>query len=268
MSDGQEFLQRVRDVRRRLAENSRLESRGQGDFERVSLSEGDADALRDLFIADKSRVVVEIGLAYASSALAILEALLVAGADGARHLVIDAFQDRFDDAGWNSITAAGLTEVCSLVRERSQLVLPQLIRDGFVADAASWTEAICSTTCSSTWPFCPTSYGREGSSSSMTASGPRSVLRCGTFRSTPGGNPCRSKWKDGFAPIGYPTHRSNHASRTSNRSGSTRRPKPTCLPQSSLETSHNSRPTIPTSDLPQSPACGCIHVGMLKLSRR
>lgn len=102
----------------------------------MSLPEGDADALRDLLIADKSRVVIEIGLAYGSSALAILEALLVAGADDARHLVIDAFQDRFDDAGWNSITAAGLTEVCSLVRERSQLVLPRLIRDGLVADAA------------------------------------------------------------------------------------------------------------------------------------
>lgn len=125
----------VRSIRRKLAEDGPMNARADGDFERVSLPGGDADVLRDLLIAEDARVVIEIGLAYGSSALAIAEAL-VAGDRGAVHLIIDAFQDEFHDAGWNAIVAAGLTDVCSLVRERSQLALPRLVRDGLVVDAA------------------------------------------------------------------------------------------------------------------------------------
>jgi hypothetical protein len=55
--------------------------------------------LRDLLLAENARVVIEIGLAYGSSALTIAEAL-VSGERGAIHLIIDAFQDQFHDAGW------------------------------------------------------------------------------------------------------------------------------------------------------------------------
>ena len=85
-------------------------------------------------IAERARVVIEIGLAYGSSALAIGEAL--ASHEVAQHLVIDAFQDRFDNVGWDSITDAGLETICELRRERSQLALPRLVAEGFVADAA------------------------------------------------------------------------------------------------------------------------------------
>jgi hypothetical protein len=80
--------------------------------------------------------VIEIGLAYGSSALAIAEALVSEGTEGAVHIVIDAHQDEFHDAGWNALVAAGLTGVCSLLRERSQLALPRLVADGVVVDAA------------------------------------------------------------------------------------------------------------------------------------
>jgi hypothetical protein len=58
------------------------------------------------------------------------------GAHGAAHVIIDAFQDQFHDAGWNTIVSAGLTGLCSLLRERSQLALPRLVADDLVADAA------------------------------------------------------------------------------------------------------------------------------------
>ncbi len=80
--------------------------------------------------------MVEIGLAYGVSALAIAEALITQRTRHATHLIIDAFQDQFGDAGWNAIEAAGLSGVCSLIRERSQLALPRLVAEGFIADAA------------------------------------------------------------------------------------------------------------------------------------
>jgi predicted O-methyltransferase YrrM len=80
--------------------------------------------------------VVEIGLAYGVSALAIAEALIAQQTRRTTHLIIDAFQDQFRDAGWNATEAAGLGGVCSLVRERSQLALPRLLAEGLVADAA------------------------------------------------------------------------------------------------------------------------------------
>lgn len=90
--------------------------------------------LRDLLISENARTVIEIGLAYGSSALAIGEAL--ASKPDAKHLVIDAFQDQLKNAGWDAITEAGLDAMCILLAERSQLVLPRLITEAFVADAA------------------------------------------------------------------------------------------------------------------------------------
>jgi predicted O-methyltransferase YrrM len=127
---------RVREVRETLAEASGRYARSDGDFERVSLPAGDADVLRDLLIAERPRVVIEVGLAYGSSALAVAEALLNIGRPRPRHVIVDAFQDRFGDAGWNAITTAGVADVSCLLRERSQIVLPRLMADGFVADAA------------------------------------------------------------------------------------------------------------------------------------
>ncbi len=81
-------------------------------------------------------MVVEIGLAYGVSALAIAEALASRGSGRVAHVIIDAFQDQFDDAGWDALEEAGLAEMCSLLREPSQLALPRLLTEGLVADAA------------------------------------------------------------------------------------------------------------------------------------
>jgi predicted O-methyltransferase YrrM len=128
-------LAAVREGRRRLAEVGPVRSRGDGDFGRVALPDGDGDVLRDLLLAERARVVVEIGLAYGSSALAIGEALMSQGAPDSKHVIIDAYQHLFENAGWEAITDAGLSDMCTLVTERSQLALPRLLTEDFVADA-------------------------------------------------------------------------------------------------------------------------------------
>ncbi|MGH8995914.1 MAG: class I SAM-dependent methyltransferase, partial [Acidimicrobiales bacterium] len=111
-------------------------TRSPGDFARVALPEAECDLLRDLLVGEGARVVIEIGLAYGGSTLAIGEALLAGRSERPRHLVIDAFQHRFHDAGWEAVEAAGLPAITTLLRERSQLALPRLVGEGFVADAA------------------------------------------------------------------------------------------------------------------------------------
>lgn len=136
VSSAVDVLEDVRAARRRLVESGPRSVRSAGDFERVALPSADADVLRDLLIAERATTVIEVGLAYGSSALAIAEALVSGGSPDVRHIVIDAHQDQFHGAGWDAILAAGLDDVCSLLPLRSQLALPRLAENGFVADTA------------------------------------------------------------------------------------------------------------------------------------
>jgi predicted O-methyltransferase YrrM len=136
MATDRRLLANVRNARRALAAEGPGWERGEGDFARVALPGRDCDVLRDVFAEERARVVIEIGLAYGSSALAIAEALVEQGAGDAKHVIIDAYQDRFHNVGWEAIASAGLGEVCTLVAERSQIALPRLVTEGFVADAA------------------------------------------------------------------------------------------------------------------------------------
>ncbi len=123
-------------MRRELVEVGPALERSDGDFDRVSLPARDCDVLRDLLVGENARTVIEIGLAYGSSALAIGEALVLQGAEGSKHVVIDPYQESFHNAGWEAITAAGLGDVCTLFAERSQFALPRLLTEGFLVDAA------------------------------------------------------------------------------------------------------------------------------------
>lgn len=128
-------LERVREARRRLASDGPPWQRSSGDFAVVTLPEQDCDAIRDAIAAERPGTVLEIGLAYGSSALAIGEALVATG--GHRHLILDPYQDSgFNDAGWSSIRAAGLDGIAVLLREPSQIAMPRLIGEGVVVDAA------------------------------------------------------------------------------------------------------------------------------------
>jgi len=132
----QDLAGRIRAARRRLAADGPPRVRSGGDFERVSVPVSDGDVLRDLLLAERPDTVIEIGLAYGSSALAIAEALVTAGPDEARHVILDPYQKHFHGCGWAAITEAGLAGLCRLVPERSQIALPRLLGEGFAADAA------------------------------------------------------------------------------------------------------------------------------------
>jgi predicted O-methyltransferase YrrM len=130
--------QRVQDVRRRLAREGPPWTRDRaGDFDTVTVPERDCDALRDLLVAEGAGTVVEIGLAYGRSALAIGEALVIVGAARPRHVIIDPFQaTAWSNVGWGLLQAAGLDTIARLVLEPSSLALAQLVAEGLVADAA------------------------------------------------------------------------------------------------------------------------------------
>jgi hypothetical protein len=70
------LLGQVQDARRRLAAVGPGHVRSAGDFERISIPQPDDDVLRDLLLLERPTKVVEIGLAYGTSALAIAEALV------------------------------------------------------------------------------------------------------------------------------------------------------------------------------------------------
>lgn len=132
-------LSRVQRVRRELDRSGPPWTRDVpgDDFARVSLPAADCDALRDLLAAAGVSTVVEIGLAYARSALAIGEALVSSGRDDIVHIVIDPYQaSAYRHAGWNLLVAAGLDRICRLVPEPSQIALSRMAVDGFIADAA------------------------------------------------------------------------------------------------------------------------------------
>jgi predicted O-methyltransferase YrrM len=136
-ADREVLLTRVRAVRRRLAREVLARIPGSADdFALTTFPERDCDALRDTLIAERAASVIEVGLAYGSSALAIGEALVTTGAGRPRHVVLDPYSDAWSNIGWHVIQEAGLAPYTTLVTERSQLYLPRLAAQGFVADAA------------------------------------------------------------------------------------------------------------------------------------
>jgi len=111
----------IREVRRRLALDGPPWTRAlDGDFDRVAVPERDCDLLRDLLITEGMETVVEIGLGYASSALAIGEALVSVGAPRRQHVIIDPVQDiEWGDVGWQLLRSAGLDPIAQLIRQPS-----------------------------------------------------------------------------------------------------------------------------------------------------
>src|SRR5215475_13694504 len=130
--------QRVIDVRRQHGRDGPAWTRDEaGDLERVTVPERDCDAIRDLLIREGVSRIVEIGLAYGSSALAIGEALVSIGGVGPAHVIIDSLQaTTWSNVGWRLVQSAGLDTIARLMLQRSSVALPQLIAGGFTADAA------------------------------------------------------------------------------------------------------------------------------------
>jgi len=131
-------LERVRDVRHRLAHEGPPWTRDHADdFGTVTVPERDCDALRDLLIDEGVETVVEVGLAYGRSALAIGEALLAVDARRPLHVIIDPLQaTEWSNVGWQMLRSAGLDAIARLVLQPSSLALPRLVAEGVTADAA------------------------------------------------------------------------------------------------------------------------------------
>ncbi len=137
-TDAEERLRRVQATRAELHGAGPKRSRPfEGDFERVALPPADCDILRDALIAARAHAVIEVGLAYGSSALAIGEALCSTGMTDVSHIVIDPFQaTAYDNVGRDALDAAGLAEHTTFIGEESSVVLARLAASGFTADAA------------------------------------------------------------------------------------------------------------------------------------
>jgi predicted O-methyltransferase YrrM len=134
----EERRNRIRDVRRQLVQDGPPRSRPhERDFETVSLPERDCDLLRDQLVCAGIETVVEVGLAYGSSALAIGEALVTIDPQYPRHLIIDPFQQQiWSNVGWDLLRHAGIDSTATLMPVPSSVALPQLLADGLVADGA------------------------------------------------------------------------------------------------------------------------------------
>jgi predicted O-methyltransferase YrrM len=137
-TDVEQRLRQVRAVRAELLREGPRHSRPfERDVERVALPASDCDILCDALIADGARVVIEVGLAYGSSALAIGEALCSTAGAEAAHVIIDPYQAHaFKNLGWEAVQKAGLAEYTTLVTDLSSLALARLVSEGFTADAA------------------------------------------------------------------------------------------------------------------------------------
>jgi predicted O-methyltransferase YrrM len=133
-----DIRKRVGEVRRRLVVEGPPWTRAQDDdFDRVTLPQRDCDLLRDLMISERVETVVEVGLAYGSSALAIGEALVSVGAPRPRHVVIDPLQaTEWSNVGWQLLRSAGLESIVRLISQPSSMALSQLIAEEFTAGAA------------------------------------------------------------------------------------------------------------------------------------
>jgi predicted O-methyltransferase YrrM len=129
---------RVREVRRQLVQDGPAWTRQYDrDFETVSMPERDCNLLRDLLVSAGVKTVVEVGLAYASSALAIGEVLVTIDPPHAQHVIIDPFQEQvWSNVGWNLLRRAGIDSIARLMPQPSSIALPQLVTECFVVDAA------------------------------------------------------------------------------------------------------------------------------------
>jgi predicted O-methyltransferase YrrM len=103
----------------------------------VSVTPAEAEALRGWVEREGARRTIEVGLGYGVSALAVCEGLIRNGHDGARHVVIDPFQEtRFEGRGRRALEEAGMAPLVEHHREESQLVLPRLVSEGRRFDLA------------------------------------------------------------------------------------------------------------------------------------
>ena len=102
-----------------------------------SVEQPDGEALRDLAIAERASRTIEVGLALGMSTLFLCQAVLESGAEGARHVAVDPYQqESWRGAGLVTLREAGVEGIVEVIEEESQLALPELARQGNQFDLA------------------------------------------------------------------------------------------------------------------------------------
>jgi predicted O-methyltransferase YrrM len=107
------------------------------DFRTVTITTQEGEALRQWICHEGATHTIEIGLAFGFSALYICEGLLLNGHANARHVVLDPWQSTaYANRGLDILAAAGVKPLVEFYGERSQLALPQFVKEGRQFDVA------------------------------------------------------------------------------------------------------------------------------------
>ena len=116
---------------------TRIVSDGSEDLPLHSnIPEAEGALIKRVFSAVRPTTSVEVGFAYGISTLFICDALAEAG-QTARHYVFDPVQRTvWKGIGLRNVERAGYNRFVELREEKSELGLPQLLREGAVIDAA------------------------------------------------------------------------------------------------------------------------------------
>jgi predicted O-methyltransferase YrrM len=102
----------------------------------VHMDEDEGALLQAIVRRVKPRVSVEIGFAYGVSTLYICDALAEVN-QSARHIVMDPFQStQWRGIGLHNVRQAGFGSMVDFREDHSEIVLPELVRSGLVADFA------------------------------------------------------------------------------------------------------------------------------------
>jgi predicted O-methyltransferase YrrM len=100
------------------------------------MDEGEGALLREIVRRVKPRVSLEIGFAYGVSTLYICDELAEVN-PSARHIVMDPFQStQWRGIGLRNVRQAGFGSMVDFREDHSEIVLPELVRSGLVADFA------------------------------------------------------------------------------------------------------------------------------------
>lgn len=124
-------LRRVRGVVERLLRDGSAVARSDGtvhDLFPIAVSAAEGEALRGWVVRERATRTVEVGLAYAVSALHICEGLLANGDPMARHVALDPVQGtRFSGCGLQFLEEAGVAGMVEHHAERSETALPRFL---------------------------------------------------------------------------------------------------------------------------------------------
>lgn len=107
------------------------------DFRTVTITTREGEALRKWVLNEKATHTIEIGLAFGFSALHICEGLLLNGNSDPRHVTLDPWQSSgYANRGLEILEGAGVKPLVEFHSEKSQLALPQFLKEGRQFDLA------------------------------------------------------------------------------------------------------------------------------------